>query len=191
MKQIINFMIGNKLAVWILTILLVVWGIFASTSIKYESIPNISLPTLSISAVYPNATPEQVADDVSKPLENAISSIDGVDSVSSSSSQNMASITVNYNYDTDLDDAQAALEKALKSVTLPDGVEEPSVMQFSSSSMPILAVSVSTDDGDLKTASTYVEDSIQPALEKIDGVGQLTVTGQAAYEIELTFNEKN
>lgn len=189
LKHIIDFMIGNKLAVWILTVLLIVWGIFASTTIKYESIPNISLPTLSVSAVYPNATPEQVADDVSKPLEDAISSIKGVDSVNSKSSQNVASLTVNYDYDTDLDKAQTKLEKAFKSVDLPEGVDEPTIMQFSSSMMPILALSVSSEDGNLKTATQFVEDDVKTALEKIDGVGQLTVTGQEAYEIELTYDE--
>ncbi|MFE4704273.1 efflux RND transporter permease subunit [Peribacillus simplex] len=182
-------MIGNKLAVWILTVLLIVWGIFASTTIKYESIPSISLPTLSVSAVYPNATPEQIADDVSKPLEDAISSIKGVDSVNSKSSQNVASLTVNYDYDTDLDKAQTELEKAFKSVDLPEGVDEPTIMQFSSSMMPILALSVSSEDGNLKTATQFVEDDVKTALEKIDGVGQLTVTGQEAYEIELTYDE--
>lgn len=189
LKRIIDFMIGNKLAVWILTVLLIVWGIFASTTIKYESIPSISLPTLSVSAVYPNATPEQVADDVSKPLEDAISSIKGVDSVSSKSSQNVASLTVNYDYDTDLDKAQTELEKTIKSVDLPEGVNEPTIMQFSSSTMPILALSVSSKDGNLKTATQFVEDDVKPALEKIDGVGKLTVTGQEAYEIKMTYDE--
>lgn len=188
-NSIVKFVIGNKLAVWIVTVLLIIWGVFASTSIKYESIPSISLPMLSVSAVYPNATPEQVADEVSKPLEDAITGIKGVDSVSSKSSQNVASLTVNFDYDTDLDKAQDELEKAFKTVDLPEGVDTPSIMQFSSSMMPILALSVSNEDDDLEAASTFVDDVVRPALESVDGVGQLAVTGQEAYQVELTYDE--
>lgn len=190
LNSIVKFVIGNKLAVWIVTVLLIIWGVFASTSIKYESIPNISLPMLSVSAVYPNATPEQVADEVSKPLEDAISGIKGVDGVSSKSSQNVASLTVNFDYDTDLDKAQDELEKAFKTVDLPEGVDTPSIMQFSSSMMPVLALSVSNEDDDLEAASTFVEDVVQPAIETVDGVGQLAVTGQEAYQVALTYDEE-
>ncbi|MBQ0139500.1 MAG: efflux RND transporter permease subunit [Kurthia sp.] len=190
MKRIIDFVIGNKLAVWILTILLLVWGVFAATTIKNESMPNISLPMLSVSAVYPNATPEQVADQVSKPLENAITGIKGVDSVSSKSSQNIASLTVNFDYDTDLDAATTELEKAFKTVKLPEVVDEPTIMQFSTSMMPILALSVSTDANDLAETSTFVEDQLEPALSKVDGVGQVAITGQEVYQVEMKFNEE-
>lgn len=189
LKQIIDFVIGNKLAVWILTILLLVWGVFASATIKNESMPNISLPMLSISAVYPNATPEQVADEVSKPLENAITGIKGVDSVSSKSTQNISSLTVNFSYDTDLDKATLELEKAFKTAQLPEVVEEPSIMQFSSSMMPILALSVSDENNDAQATSQFVEDQLEPAIAKIDGVGQVGITGQESYQVELTYDE--
>lgn len=189
LKQIIDFVIGNKLAVWILTILLLVWGVFASATIKNESMPNISLPMLSVSAVYPNATPEQVADEVSKPLENAITGIKGVDSVSSKSTQNVASLTVNFAFDTDLDKATLELEKAFKTAQLPEVVEEPSIMQFSSSMMPVLALSVSDENNDAQATSQFVEDQLEPAIAKVDGVGQVGITGQESYQVELTFDE--
>lgn len=189
MKRIIDFVIGNKLAVWILTILLLVWGVFASTTIKNESMPNISLPMLSVSAVYPNATPEQVADEVSKPLENVITGIKGVESVSSKSSQNIASLTVNFDYDTDLEKATTELEKAFKTAKLPEVVEEPTIMQFSSSMMPVLALSVSNEDNNLEATSSFVEDQLEPALSKVDGAGQVAVTGQEVYQVEITYDE--
>lgn len=190
LKRIIDFVIGNKLAVWILTILLLVWGVFAATTIKNESMPNISLPMLSVSAVYPNATPEQVADEVSKPLENAITGIKGVDSVSSKSSQNISSVTVNFDYGTDLDKATTELEKAFKMVQLPEAVEEPTIMQFSTSMMPILALSVSNEANDLEETSAFVEEQLEPALAKVDGVGQVAVTGQEFYQVEMTYDER-
>lgn len=190
MNNIVKFVISNKLAVWIVTVLLIIWGIFASASIKYESIPSISLPMLSVSAIYPNATPEQVADEVAKPLEDSITGMKGVESVSSKSSQNVASITVEFDYDTDIDKAQEELEKAFKTVNLPESVDTPIIMQFNSSMMPILALSVSNENDDLQAASTFVEDIIRPALESIDGVGQLAITGEQAYQVELSFDEE-
>ncbi|ESU34485.1 hypothetical protein G3A_00835 [Bacillus sp. 17376] len=68
MKDLVNFILGNKLAVWLLTIIITVSGIYSGTRMNMETIPNISIPYLMVMDVYPGATPEKVMEDVSIPI---------------------------------------------------------------------------------------------------------------------------
>ncbi len=72
MKGLVNFVLRNKLAVWLLTIIITASGIYSGTQMKTETIPDISIPYLMVMGVYPGATPEQVMDDVSMPLEKQL-----------------------------------------------------------------------------------------------------------------------
>ncbi|HEY9569725.1 MAG TPA: efflux RND transporter permease subunit, partial [Metalysinibacillus sp.] len=85
MNSIVKFVLKNKLAVWLLTFIVAGAGIYAGTRMKMETIPDISIPVVTVMTVYPGATPEQVMDDVSEPMEKAVASLKGVKNVTSSS----------------------------------------------------------------------------------------------------------
>lgn len=72
MNSIINFVLKNKFAVWLMTIIVTVAGIYAGLNMKQESIPDVNMPYLTVSTTYPGATPSQVADEVTKPVEQAV-----------------------------------------------------------------------------------------------------------------------
>ncbi|MER1998512.1 MAG: efflux RND transporter permease subunit, partial [Lysinibacillus sp.] len=189
MKGLVNFVLKNKLAVWLLTIIITVSGIYSGTRMKMESIPDISIPYLIVMGVYPGAAPEQVMGDVSIPLEKAIEGLEDVKAVYSTSSSNVSQVQVEYEYGVDMDEKKRQLESAVDSVTLPEEMEEPTIMAISMNMMPVLALSVSSKDGDIVELTETVEKSILPDLEKIDGVASATVTGQHINEVEFTYNE--
>ena len=85
MKGLVNFVLNNKLAVWLLTIIITVSGIYSGTRMNMETIPDISIPYLMVMDVYPGTTPEKVMEDVSMPLEKAVENLEGVKSVFSNS----------------------------------------------------------------------------------------------------------
>lgn len=189
MKGLVNFVLGNKLAVWLLTIIITVSGIYSGTRMNMETIPDISIPYLMVMDVYPGATPEQVMEDVSKPLEKAIENLKGVKSVYSNSNANMASIQVEYEYGEDMDEANRALKSALEAVKLPENAQEPIITAISMNMMPVVALSVSSTSEDIVELTSTVEDIILPKIEKIDGVASATITGQHIEEVQLTYNE--
>lgn len=189
MKGLVNFVLKNKLAVWLLTIIITVSGIYSGTRMKMESIPDISIPYLIVMGVYPGATPEQVMDDVSIPLEKALQGLEDVKAVYSTSSSNVSQVQVEYEYGVDMDEKKRQLESAVGGVTLPEEMEEPTIMAISMNMMPVVALSVSTKDGDIIELTDTVEKSILPEIEKIDGVASATVTGQHINEVEFTYNE--
>jgi multidrug efflux pump subunit AcrB len=189
-KGLVNFVLKNKLAVWLLTIIITVSGIYSGTQMKTETIPDISIPFLMVMDVYPGATPEQVMDDVSIPLEQAIENLEGVKAVYSNSYSNMASLQVEYEYGEDMDEANRALRSALEDVTLPEGAQEPVITAISMNMMPVVALSVSSTTEDIVELTSTVEEILLPKIEKTDGVASATITGQHMEEVQLTYNEE-
>ena len=189
MKGLVNFVLKNKLAVWLLTIIITVSGIYSATQMKTETIPDISIPYLMVMDVYPGATPEKVMEDVSIPLEKAVEDLEDVKSVYSNSYSNMANIQVEYEYGIDMDEAKRALESALDAVNLPEGAQEPTITAISMNMMPVVALSVSSEKEDIVELTSTVEEILLPKIEKIDGVASVTITGQHIEEVELTYND--
>ena len=188
MKGLVNFVLKNKLAVWLLTIIITVSGIYSGTRMKMESIPDISIPYLIVMGVYPGATPEQVMDDVSIPFEKAVEGLEDVKAVYSTSSSNVAQVQVEYEYGVDMDEKKRQLESALDAVTLPEEAQEPSIMAISVNMMPVVALSISSSEEDIVDLTSTVEDILLPKIEKIDGVASATITGQHIEQISFTYD---
>ncbi|KOS69641.1 Swarming motility protein SwrC [Lysinibacillus contaminans] len=190
MKGLVNFVLKNKLAVWLLTIIITVSGIYSSTRMKMETIPDISIPYLMVMGVYPGATPEKVMDDVSIPFEKAIEGLDGVKAIYSNSSSNIASLQVEYDYGVDMEEKKRQLESALDNVSLPEGAQTPMITAISMNMMPVIALSVSSSKEDIVELTSTVQDILLPEIEKIDGVASATITGQHIEEVAFTYNEE-
>ncbi|SOC08769.1 HAE1 family hydrophobic/amphiphilic exporter-1 [Ureibacillus xyleni] len=189
-KGLVNFVLKNKLAVWLLTIIITVSGIYSGTRMKMESIPDISIPYLIVMGIYPGATPEQVMNEVSIPMEKAVESLEDVKAVFSSSSSNVSQVQIEYEYGVDMDEKKRQLESALDNVKLPEVVEEPTVMAISMNMMPVIALSVSSSEEDIVDLTSTVEDVLLPKIQKIDGVASATITGQHIEEVNFTYDEE-
>lgn len=190
MKGLVNFVLKNKLAVWLLTIIITVSGIYSGTRMKMESIPDISIPYLIVMGVYPGATPEQVMNELSIPFEKSIESLEDVKAVYSTSSSNVAQVQVEYDYGIDMDEKKRQLESALDNVKLPEGAQEPTTMAISMNMMPVVALSVSSSKEDIVDLTSTVEDLLLPKIEKIDGVASATITGQHIEEVSFKYDEE-
>ncbi|WP_155592131.1 efflux RND transporter permease subunit [Lysinibacillus cavernae] len=190
MKGLVNFVLKNKLAVWLLTIIITVSGIYSGTRMKMESIPDISIPYLIVMGVYPGATPEQVMNELSIPFEKSIESLEDVKAVYSTSSSNVAQVQVEYDYGIDMDEKKRQLEAALDNIKLPEGAQEPTIMAISMNMMPVVALSVSSSTEDIVDLTSTVEDVLLPKIEKIDGVASATITGQHIEQVSFKYDEE-
>ncbi|GIN88116.1 swarming motility protein SwrC [Heyndrickxia sporothermodurans] len=190
MNKIINFSIKNKFAIWLMTIIITVAGLYSGLNMKLETIPNINMPVVMVSTVYPGATPQEVTDKVTKPIEQKIKNLSGVDSVSSTSSQNLSSIQIQYNFDKDMDKAQQEVKEALDTIELPDQVKDFNVSRLNMNEFPILSLSISNEKQSAEELTKTVEQDIVPELESIDGVSKVQVSGQYVKQVNLTFDNK-
>lgn len=190
MKGIINFSLRNKFAIWLLTIIVSFGGLYGGLTMKQETIPDINVPFLSVTAIYPGASPEGVVEDVTKPLETRLRNIDGVKTVTSTSMENAANVMVEFDYGSDLDNATAAVREAINEVKLPGDAQKPTISKFSMSSMPVVSLSIANKDNmELDELTRITENDIVPELEDLDGVASIQVAGQFVNEVQLKFNQ--
>jgi len=180
----------NKFAVWLITIIVVVAGLYSGLKMKLETIPNITAPVIMVSTVYPGATPDDIAEKVTKPIEQRIKNLSGVDVVTSTSSQNVSSIQIQYQYSKDMDKAESEIKDAISEVALPDKVQSPKVSKFNINEFPILSLSITNNKQSLEELTKTVEDDIIPSLEGIEGVSQVQASGQYEKEVDITFDQK-
>ncbi|HZH61232.1 MAG TPA: efflux RND transporter permease subunit [Metabacillus sp.] len=190
MNSIINFVLRNKFAVWLLTIIITVAGLYSGLNMKLETIPNINTPVISVTTIYPGATPEEVTDQVTEPIEQLVQNLNGVNVVSSNSMQNASSIQIEYDFEKNMDEAEDELKDTIDGLDLPEEVEEPTVSRLSLNAFPILALSIANDEQSLAELTSIVEDEIVPALKGVDGVSSVQVSGQQLEEVEFTFNKE-
>ena len=156
---------------------------------KMETIPDISIPYLMVMDIYPGATPERVMEDVSIPIEKAVEGLEDVKAVYSNSYSNMSNIQIEYEYGIDMDEAKRTLQSALDMVNLPESAAEPTITALSMNMMPVVALSVSSETEDIVELTSTVEEVLLPKIEKLDGVGSVTTTGQHIEEVVLQYDE--
>ena len=190
MNRIIGFSLKNKFAVWLLTLIITVAGLYSGMNMKLETIPNISTPIVTVMTVYPGATPEEVDDKVSVPFEKRVRNLDGVTSVSSSSFQNASSLQIEYNFDKDMEKAEEEVMDELSKIQLPEGVKDPEVSRVSINAFPVMSLSISKTKESLSDLTKSVEDVIVPELEGIEGVSSIQISGQQVDEVKIKFDEE-
>ena len=188
MKSIIKFSLNNKFAVWILTLIVTAAGLYAGLNMKQETLPNLEIPILTVTTVYPGAAPDEVLQNVTKPLEQRLGNLEGVKSLNSSSRENVSILVMEYDYGQDMDKAVNGVREAVDSIALPAQTQKAQISRISLDTFPVLAISVANKDLSLEDLTAVVEERLQPSLEGIPGVANVQISGQYVKQVELVFN---
>lgn len=164
-------------------------GIISYTSLGYELLPKITSPVLSISTIYPGASPAEVENSVTKKIEDAVSGLEGIDKMTSISQEGISIVNVELNYNADVD---AVLQDAQRKVTnvigeLPEQVQQPSVDKFSFDELPIMRLGVSSDM-DPVAFNDLVENDIKETISRVEGVARVNVIGGNEREIRINID---
>lgn len=189
--NIIKMSIVRPTTVVVTFIILLFFGIYSFTRLNRELMPNLSTDVITISIIYPGAGANEVENAVTKKIEDAVSSIEGLDQLTSTSMEGFSLVTVKLKEGTDLDKALQNAQRKVNSIRadLPESVKEPSVSDFRLADVPIMTIGAianmdETDFYDL------VNHEIKPALERIPGVAQITLVGGSEREIQININEE-
>ncbi len=163
--------------------------VLGGISLKYlpvDLFPEIDFPACSITTFYDDASPQEVEELITRPIERQISAVTGIEEITSISSEETSSVIVRFTWGTNLDNAisdiRDRIDRALK--MLPDDVDRPMLIRFNSASMPIMRLGVSTDM-DLTKAKKYLEDSVVYRFERVEGVASANVSGGYDREIHV------
>ena len=151
-------------------------GLFTYKTLQVELFPQIDFPLITVVTFYPSANPDAVVRDVTVPIENAISGIDGLDDIQSISSENLSLLIANFKFGIDMAEAERVISTRLSGVQFPVGVEDPRVGRISSEEFPVLQLSV-LGDREIPELQRFVETLIRPAILGVDGVFSADITG--------------
>ena len=167
----------------LLYILVVVFGFYSFQNLPLALMPSMEVPAAVVYATYPGAGPEDIEQQVTKKLEGAVAGLSGLDTLQSTSSENMAMLVIQFTNHTDMDQAMTDLRDKVAQVKsqLPDDASDPTVMSIDIDSMPVVQVALRGND--LASLQSIAEDEIQPALERLDGVASVDISG--GYEQEI------
>lgn len=187
MVNITKFAVKRPVTIVLCLITIAYFGLQSLLGTKIELTPEMEMPMLVVGTVYAGASPDDINDLIIMKQEDAISSLDGVDTVQSFSQENVAVVLVQYKYGTNIDTAYINLKKAIDGIRsqLPEDVEEPNILEMDMNTQPVvtLAVSGQVDEN----LYTYVDNNIVPQFEKLSSVGEVSLSGgQASYiRVEL------
>ena len=176
--------IQHKVATILASILICVFGLMFASRLQMTLMPDMEAPMAVVVCYYVGASPDDIEELVTRPLEGAIMSVQGVDEVSSTSSDGVSQIQVTYVEDTDLDIAATKLREQFDRVSLPDDAMDPVIINMNMSEMmPTAMIALAGED--LSQLQTLADDVVSPALERIDGVAQVTVNGGVEQQIAV------
>ena len=163
-----------------------VLGIFGYSQLKYELLPKISPPIILITTVYPGASPQEAENSVTKYIEDAVSSLDKVSAVRSTSAEGVSVVTIELEQSAKIDlalqDAQRKVNAAQQ--LLPKDARAPVLSKIALDEIPVLRVGVKSSMPK-REFSQFMKDHIQPILSKINGVGSITLLGAEQREIKV------
>ncbi|MDD3991573.1 MAG: efflux RND transporter permease subunit, partial [Desulfobacteraceae bacterium] len=170
-------------------LIVILLGAVSFSRLSIDLMPDISYPTLSVSTEYENASPEEVEELITRPIEEAMSAVPGVEEVTSISAEGMSSVRVTFTWGTDLDAAANDIRDRLDRVIprLPDDAERPRLRKFDLASFPILILGVASDMDPIKVRRLLDED-IKNRIERIAGVASMDIWGGLEREIHVNLN---
>ncbi|MBL0937371.1 MAG: efflux RND transporter permease subunit [Gemmatimonadaceae bacterium] len=166
---------------------LMVLGLFSFRRLAVDQFPDVSIPIVSIQTTWTGASTESVERDLTKRIEEAVNPTSGVDKITSTSLEGVSSIVVQFKLGTNIDAATADVRSKIEQIRreLPTDIDPPVVQQFDPADQPIVSLALASDSLSIGALTTLADGDIRRALEGVDGVGRVQITGGLAREVQV------
>ncbi|GAB2927421.1 efflux RND transporter permease subunit [Streptomyces sp. NPDC059173] len=191
MSWLSRFSLAQRALIGLISIVALVFGAIAIPQLKQQLLPTIELPMVSVLAPYQGASPDVVEKQVVEPLENSLKAVDGVESVTSTASEGNALVMATFDFgDAGTKQLVADIQQAVNRARaqLPSDVD-PQVIAGSTDDIPTVVLAV-TSDKDQQTLAGQLDRTVVPALQDIDGVGQVTVDGVQDLQVSVVPDDR-
>src|SRR5512136_3292309 len=177
----------NPIFILMMSLMTLALGWVALTRLPVDLFPNIDIPQIQVATFYTGAGPGDVEKSITVPIERAVSAAPGVDKVESVSKQGFSSVVVWFQYGTNLDNAQFEVQQRVAQIlnTLPPGIDQPFIIKFDVTNIPVLLVSVSAEGLDEKELYDLGYNVVEPQLERLKGVASAPIGGGKGREIQV------
>jgi HAE1 family hydrophobic/amphiphilic exporter-1 len=170
-----------------LAVSLVTLGVFSYRQLAIDQFPDVEIPVITVQTQYPGASPETVEREVTKRIEEVLNTISGVRHISSTTTEGLSAVVVEFRLGTRINNAQQDAQAKINAIRadFPQDMKEPVIQRIDFNAMPIVSVAVESASADIKVLSSLAEKVIQKRLETVPGVGQVTLVGLARREIQV------
>src|SRR3989339_317476 len=183
--------IKRPLLITVVFVVLILFGVLSYFSLNYELLPKFNAGIITVRTTYVGASPQDIESNITKPIEDAVSTVEGVDNITSRSMSDVSIITIRLKPSIKDLTAQLDIERKINQIkaVLPKDADDPVVNRFSSDQFPVItfSVSASMSDADL---FNLIDKTILPELSNIPGVGQVNVVGGTPREIEVKIDNQ-
>ena len=165
---------------------IIVFGLFSVSKLGVDQYPDIEVPYISVITMYPGGNAEDIETNITRVLEDQLNSVDNLDKITSKSSDNVSMIILEFEYGCDLTEAANDVRDVVSrsQSLLPEDVEYPTVMKFSTSMMPVMMLSVTADES-YNALYKILDDKMVNELNRIDGIGSVAVIGAREREVQI------
>ncbi|MEN4053136.1 MULTISPECIES: efflux RND transporter permease subunit [Sulfurimonas] len=177
--------INKPIATLMYVVTLVIFGYMSFKTMPSSLFPNIDFPIVTIETVYPGAEPSTIESQVTDKLEEAVSRIGGIDSITSASSDGVSIITIKFFLERDINEATNDVRDKVSAVTLPKDAHTPLVSKLDIGGAPVINVFLTAKEGSLKDLMLFADEKVKPSLQKIMGVGAVNIIGYRDREIQI------
>lgn len=184
--------IRRPVTVLMLTLIVIIIGVFAFTRLNVDLFPKFSLPMAVVITGYEGAGPREVETIVTENLERSLATVANVKSINSQSSEGSSMIMLEFIDGTDMDIALMDLRDRLGMVTgyLPDDISDPLVLKIDPSMLPLMNIGIADPNMSMVELNEWVDKTLKPRLERLDGVASVNIQGGMVEEVKITVNQQ-
>lgn len=187
-----KFSVKKPMTIFVAVVLVIVLGVVAFTRMTPDLLPNMDLPYAMIMTTYVGQTPETVESSVTKPLEQSLSTVDGVKQITSNSSENYSLMIIEFEDGTNMDTATVDMRSALDTISdsWDSAIGSPYLIKINPNILPVAMTAVDYEDKDRLAISEFVSDELMPKLEGIDGVASVSDKGILTEQENIVLSQK-
>lgn len=177
--------VKKPVTVIMITLIFIIFGVVSFTNLSTDLFPSMNLPIAAVSTVYTGASPEEIETIVSAPLESTLATVENVENITSISNEHSSLIIVEFSDSTDMDVAMLELREKIDmaKASLPEDVQNPMIMKFNPNMMPIMVYSLTQDGKNMAEVTDFVQTTLKPRLERLEGVASVTIEGGSEQQI--------
>lgn len=191
MRHLIETSVKRPITVFMCIVAILILGFVSLSRLAVDFLPNMELPYISVRTTYDNAGPEEVEKSITRLIESAVSTVNNVKTITSSSQEGSSSVFIEFNWGSDLPTATADIREALDRIrkTLPDDADSPTVFKFSTDMIPIMEVAFYGTDN-LAALYNLADNQIVNKIEQASGVARAEIRGglQSQIKVDVDLN---
>lgn len=190
--MISKFSVKKPYTVLVGVVLAIILGVVSFTRMTSDLLPNISLPYVLVMTTYPGASPETVEAVVTQPVESAMATVSNIESISSVSSENYSMVILEFSQSADMNAVSLEIRESLDQIKSywDDSVGNPIIMKMNPDMLPVMIVAVGMEGMDNAAISTFVQDTVVPELESIEGVASVSATGMLEESVNVIIRQE-